>query len=360
MKKISILGTVGIPASYGGFETLTENLAKFHQAHNILGKLVVYCSAKSYPTQPQSYLGANLRYIKLYANGVSSIPYDIISLISAILHRSDVILLLGVSGAIALPLVRLFSRARIVTNIDGIEWKREKWTGLARWYLKLSERIAVFFSHEVVADNLGIAEHVAKFYGRQCHVIAYGGDNTLNVLAKPFDDAKLPSRFALAICRIEPENNVVMILEAFATNPDMPIIFIGNWNSSKFGFELKQRFCQFTHLHLLDPIYDLGVLYTLRSNAAIYVHGHSAGGTNPSLVEIMHFGIPIFAYDCIFNRHTTDNKALWFRDVESLRLAISSLNPAVMTKVGADMKCIAQERYTWEAIGQAYFRLLLS
>lgn len=357
--KISILGTVGIPASYGGFETLAENLARFHQANKLPGELVVYCSAKSYPGGPESYLGAELRYIGLNANGASSIPYDIQSLFSAIRQGSDVILLLGVSGAIALPLVRLLSRARIVTNIDGIEWKREKWKGLAKWFLHFSERVVIRFSHEVIADNAGIADHVSRSYGRNCHVISYGGDHAVQTPAQPFNSSTLPARYALALCRIEPENNVAMILEAFSAQAQMPLVFVGNWNNSDFGRALKQKYTAVSHLYLLDPVYDLGVLRTVRGNAWIYVHGHSAGGTNPSLVEMMHFGVPILAYDCVFNRCTTDDKAIWFKDVESLRSSVDSLSPEICVQVGSDMKRLAQERYTWNAIGQAYFNLLL-
>jgi glycosyltransferase involved in cell wall biosynthesis len=358
-KRIAILGTVGVPANYGGFETLAENLARFHQANDLAGGLVVYCSAKNYPTRPESYLGAKLRYIVLNANGVSSIPYDIVSLLSAVRHRSDVILLLGVSGAIALPLVRLLSRARIVTNIDGIEWKREKWKGAARWFLRFSERMAVRFSHEVVADNAGIAEHVVQSYGRDCHVIAYGGDHALQAPIKPYGGAPLPPRYALALCRIEPENNVTMILEAFVRIPGMPLVFVGNWNNSAFGRELRQRYASLPHLHLLDPIYDIGVLRTVRGNAALYVHGHSAGGTNPSLVEMMHFGVPILAFDCIFNRCTTEEKAVFFKDAAALRNAVDTLDPDDAARIGEDMRRVAEARYTWDAVGRAYFRILL-
>lgn len=359
MSTIAILGTVGIPASYGGFETLAENLAEYHQANKLPDKLVVYCSAKSYPARPQTFLGAELRYIGLNANGVSSIAYDVVSLFSAAWKRSDVILLLGVSGAIALPLLRLVSRARIVTNIDGVEWKREKWTGLARRFLRFSERMAVQFSHEVIADNGGIATHVTDTYGRHCHVIAYGGDHAVRAQPKPYEAKPLPDRYALALCRIEPENNVAMILDAFAMQPHMPLVFVGNWKNSAFGQALRERFASVEHLHLLDPIYDLDVLHSVRRNASIYVHGHSAGGTNPSLVEMMHFGVPILAYDCVFNRHTTEEKALWFKDSTSLGKSLSKLMPAMMERVGSDMKRIAQERYTWYAIGQAYFSVLL-
>ncbi len=357
--RIAVVGTVGVPANYGGFETLAENLVRFRQANALAGELVVYCSAKSYPARPDSHLGARLRYIGLNANGVSSIPYDIVSLLSAVRHRSGVILLLGVSGAIALPVVRLLSRARIVTNIDGIEWKREKWKGAARWFLRFSERMAVRFSHEVVADNAGIAEHVVQNYGRDCHVIAYGGDHALQAPIKPYGGPPLPARYALALCRIEPENNVAMILEAFSRKPDMPLVFVGNWNNSDFGRELKQRYGSVPHLYLLDPIYDVGVLRTIRGNAALYIHGHSAGGTNPSLVEMMHFGLPVLAYDCVFNRCTTDDKALFFKDAAALSEKVESLDSDEAVRIGGDLLRLAQERYTWDAVGREYFRILL-
>ncbi|MDA8928116.1 DUF1972 domain-containing protein [Gammaproteobacteria bacterium] len=359
MKTVAILGTVGVPGAYGGFETLAENLVRFHERNDLEVELVVYCSANTYPNRPSSFLGAELRYVALNANGVSSIPYDIVSLFSAVWRGSDVILLLGVSGALMLPLVRLLSRARIVTNIDGVEWKREKWKGAARWFLRLSERMAVRFSHEVIADNAGIANHVSLTYGRDSHVIAYGGDHALQAEGKPFGGEPLLDRYALAICRIEPENNISLILEAFARADSLPLVCIGNWNNSEYGRELKRRYATTTRLRLLDPIYDLGVLHTLRSQASVYVHGHSAGGTNPSLVEMMHFGVPVMAYDCEFNRYTTDGKALWFCDVESLGATLDFLTPEHSANIGAEMKRIAQERFTWGAIGLAYFNLLL-
>lgn len=145
-KRIAIIGTVGVPANYGGFETLAENLVRYHDTASLKSSLTVYCSSKSYPSKEASYLSAQLKYVPLNANGAQSIPYDIVSLLSAVWHRSDVILLLGVSGAIALPLVRLFSSARIITNIDGIEWRREKWQGWAKRYLRFSEKMAVRYT----------------------------------------------------------------------------------------------------------------------------------------------------------------------------------------------------------------------
>jgi glycosyltransferase involved in cell wall biosynthesis len=358
--KIAVIGTVGVPANYGGFETLAENLVRYHLASNLLSELAVYCSSKSYTQKLESYFGAELRYINLNANGVSSILYDIVSLFSAVRKGVDVILLLGVSGAVALPFVRLLSRSRIVTNIDGIEWKREKWKGLPKWFLRFSEYVAVRFSHEVIADNGGIAKHVFDNYGRRCHVIAYGGDHALLANPTPYSDRPLPSQYALSLCRIEPENNVVMILEAFADKADSSLVFVGNWNNSAYGQSLLQRYGSFLNLHLLDSIYDIGVLSTIRGKAAFYIHGHSAGGTNPSLVEMMHFGKPVLAYDCIFNRFTTSEKALFFKTSDELRCVVDRLTPDLSESVGAEMQRIANERYTWDLIGKQYFEILSS
>ena len=356
-KKVAILGTVGVPANYGGFETLVENLVHYHLAQALSYDVTVYCSSKSYEEHPSSYLSAKLKYIPLQANGAQSIAYDMWSLLSA-MWRSDVILLLGVSGATILPLIRLLSSAKIVTNIDGIEWRREKWQGLAKWFLRFSEKIAVRFSHEVIADNGGIAEYVKETYGVDAHVIAYGGDHAVSVEAQSVEDLTIPQKYAFSVCRIEPENNVHMIVEAFAKQSDLPLVMVGNWKSSNYGRNLQQKYHQTGRVMLLDPIYDIGKLKTLRANAALYVHGHSAGGTNPSLVEAMHFGMPIVAFDCVFNRCTTENKAFYFDSVEALNAFILTLMEKQTTKMGRDLQDVANRRYTWSVVAEQYFHLL--
>lgn len=355
---LAIVGTVGIPAAYGGFETLVENLARYHRDSELKSRVAVYCSANRYEVRPRTYLGAELRYVGLPANGVASVLYDIVCLLSAVRRGTDVCLLLGVSGAIALPLVRAISAVRIVTNIDGIEWRRGKWQGFSRWFLRFSEQLAVRFSHEVIADNGAIARYVAETYGRECHVIAYGGDHAVAIEPVPCEAVALPSRYALAICRIEPENNAAMILKAFGANPAMPLVFIGNWDNSAFGRSLRQQYADVRHLHLVDPIYDTGVLRSIRGNASVYVHGHSAGGTNPSLVEMMHFGLPVLAYECDFNRFTTEDRALFFQSAEQLQAKVAGLTADEASAVGAVMLEIAQRRYNWAAVGREYFTLL--
>lgn len=354
--KIALLGTVGVPARYGGFETLAENLVRYHKRSGQPAPLTVWCSGKDNANQPPQFESAALRYVGLRANGVQSIPYDIVSLWQAIRSGHDRIILLGVSGAIALPLIRLISRARIFTNIDGIEWKREKWNGPARAFLRASEWAAVKFSHEVIADNQAIADHVRDAYDSDCHVIAYGGDHAVTSAASTAPEG-LPEKYALALCRIEPENNVHTILEGWE-KLDTPLVFVGNWANSTYGQRLKARFAGLPNLHLLDPVYDPGILRALRDRATLYVHGHSAGGTNPSLVEMMHFGIPVIAHGCCFNRHSTEGKARYFTTAIELTEQMRNLTTEDGATIGYQMREIAMRRYTWNAIGSAYFQLL--
>ena len=356
--RTAILGTVGVPGIYGGFETLAENLVLWHERYAPDTDLSVWCSARAYPDRPSRFQSAKLEYVNLDANGVSSIPYDMVSLAGALLRGHNRILLLGVSGAAALPLVRLVSRARILTNIDGIEWKREKWSSLARFVLRASEWFAVRFSHEVIADNQAIADYVTETYGRPCKVIAYGGDNAL--AAEPGGNLPegLPDSYTIALCRIEPENNVAMILEAFAAT-DRPLVFVGNWTKSAYGRALKDKYASKANLTLLDPIYDARPLRAIRDRATMYVHGHSAGGTNPSLVEMMQFGVPVLAHGCDFNRYSTEEKAAYFMSAPELTSALEAMTAEQAATNGAAMREIATRRYTWEVIGRAYFDLAL-
>jgi glycosyltransferase involved in cell wall biosynthesis len=359
-RKISIIGTVGLPANYGGFETLVENLVIYHHTSQSPHHITVYCSSKSYPDKKTHFMSAQLKYVPLHANGVQSILYDIVSLLSAIWQRSDTILLLGVSGAIALPLVRLLSSARIITNIDGIEWRREKWQGLAKHFLRFSERLAVRFSHEVVADNGAIAEYVQQTYGTAPHVIAYGGDHAIQVETRASPLQVPQSPYAFAVCRIEPENNVNMVLKAFSGRTDQVLVFVGNWNKSTYGQELRKKYSTCKSIIMLDPIYDLGILKSLRMNASCYIHGHSAGGTNPSLVEAMHFGIPVLAYDCNFNRSTTEDQGIYFNNSEDLTDILLRMDDSTAKHAGQCMQEIAQRRYTWNIVANQYLSLARS
>jgi glycosyltransferase involved in cell wall biosynthesis len=358
-KKLAIIGTVGVPANYGGFETLTEHLIED------LGKkheLTVFCSGKKYAKEArlQTYKGAKLIYLPFDANGIQSIPYDSLSILYS-LFFADVLLVLGVAGAWILPFVRLFTNKKIIISIDGIEWKRDKWNLLAKWYLFWAEGLAVKYSHIDISDNEAIQDYTAARYGSLSRIIEYGADHTLKVPITeeaiemyPF----LKQAYAFKVCRIEPENNINMILKAFAQENNLPLVIVGNWDKSEYGQNLKSIYSEHPNIHILDPIYNQEKLDILRGNAALYVHGHSAGGTNPSLVEAMYLGLPILAYGVSYNKVTTENKALYFMDMKEMAASLKSLNPEILQSIGNEMSLIAKRRYTWSQISYKYDLLI--
>lgn len=355
MKKVAIVGTVGIPASYGGFETLVENLTKY-STNEI--KYYVFCSSEHYSVKIDKHNDAQLVYLPVKANGLQSVCYDIMSMIYSIFLRTDVILILGVSGCFFLPILKIFSSAKIITNIDGMEWRRNKWGWLAKKFLKFSENVAIKYSDVIITDNQAISDYVNAEYRKENLVIAYGGDHAW------FDNTNCSSEdsktddYYFSICRIEPENNVSMILESFAMS-GRKLKFMGNWHNSGFGRELHRKYKDYSNIELLDPVYDINILFVLRSRCCGYIHGHSAGGTNPSLVEAMHFSKPIFAFDCDFNRYTTENMAFYFHSAYSLQDGISLFEKGTLLISGPMMKKIANEKYTWEVIVGMYEACIL-
>ena len=354
-KKVAIIGIVGLPANYGGFESFTEFFVK-----QLKGRFdfTVYCSSRAYSKRIDEYEGVHLKYLPLNANGIQSIPYDMWAILDA-LRYADSLLILGVSGCTLLPLLRLFGcRRRIVVNIDGLEWRRDKWNAAARWFLKYSERCAVEHADAVVGDNKVIADYVAAEYGKPCELIEYGADHQHPQPVTPEACRKYPflkGAYACGVCRIEPENNVALILEAFGEGASLPLVMVGNWNKSEYGRTLRKQYANHPGIHLLDPIYDIAQLNVLRSNCALYLHGHSCGGTNPSLIEAMYLGLPIAAFDVNFNRETTEGRAFYFSDLNSLRVLIARPVPVDSGRI---MREIAERRYTWRRISDLYADLL--
>lgn len=348
--RIAILGTRGIPARYGGFETLAHQLVL-----NLADKydFTVYCSSEAYPDKKKTFETANLVYIPLKANGIQSIVYDIVSIVHSI-READILLILGVSGCVVLPFIKTFSRKRIVVHVDGIEWTRPKWNALAKWFLKFSERMAVSSADAVIADNVEIRNYLAHEYGNDSALIEYGGDHVETSRLDIIPDSPVLSPYAFTVCRIEPENNIHLLLEAFAEYKKLGFICVGNWDDSAYGRELKQKYRNIKGLWLSEPIYDQEALDTLRANCYCYIHGHSAGGTNPSLVEAMYLGLPIFAYDVSYNRATTENKASYFKTVDDLKKIIASIESQDRARVAKEMSEIASRRYKWEIISEKY------
>ena len=352
-KKIAIIGTNGLPGRYGGWDQLLN-----HLTYSLSDKyeIVVYTSSYTAIKGLKEYNGAKIKIIPLKANGAQSVLYDGISIIDAC-FKYDILLILGTSGCIFLPLTKIFNK-KIILNPDGAEWKRGKWNKYIKAFLKLSERLGVNLSDTVIADNAVIQEYLKKEYGKDSVLIEYGGDHVLTVDLSSVAKNKYQiedRKYAFKVCRIEPENNIDLILEAFKDSK-LILVLIGNWNFSNYGVELRKKYNNFENLRLLDPIYEQNTLDELRSNCGIYIHGHSVGGTNPSLVEAMNLGLCCVSYGVDYNIETTENSALYFNSVTDLKAIVNDFLDGKIDAqlIGSNLKSIAIKRYTWDNIISKY------
>lgn len=357
--KIAIIGTDGLPARYGGFETFAMEVSPRMAAlgHEVLvvGSSVGRSEAESPPP------GIMVKNLPVRANGIASIPFDLASFAS-VFRWADCIMLMGVSAGPFVPLMRRLTRnGKLVVNVDGLESRRAKWSRWGKRYLAIAESLAIRSARHVVADNMEISNLVREKYHRTPEIIAYGNDHVLKI---DDDDRSslLQSRFGLAanrffltVARIEPENNIEVMLSAAANIPEnLNYVVVGNFDGSEFGRMLIQRYHNSPVIRLIAATYDPLALAALRSGCRAYLHGHSVGGTNPSLVEILPYGRPIISFECPFNRYTLSNAGAYFTsesDLRMLLLAEDFERYAPPPELQNDM------RYQWQAIAEHYAAL---
>ncbi len=359
MKKIAIVGTVGVPACYGGYETLVENLLEHKQCKEF--RYQVYCSSKTYSKHLADYKGAELIYIPLHANGWQSVFYDSLSIVHAYFTCQG-ILSLGTVGSFVLPFFRLFSKKKVIVNLDGLDNRREKFNSFSQRMIGYARRLAAKYADVCISDNQGIKDFVKEVYHRNSELIEYGGDNAFAVEdgGKLYETYGLIKRtYCFKVARIEPENNIETVLKAFAQLPEEKLVVVGNWNKSEFGQQLRKEYATYRNIMMLDPIYEAEEINLLRSNCKVYIHGHSAGGTNPSLVEAMNLRLPIIAFDVVYNKATTEYKAIYFKDAESLIRIVENMTDKQLDTIAGCMKEIAERRYKWDIICQKYETLFL-
>lgn len=344
-----------MPSKYGGFETLVENLVsslsnKYH--------ITVVCSSRTNDKKLKKYKNASLKYVPLKANGWQSIIFDIISILISI-RKHDKILILGASGCLILPIL-YFYKHKFIFLFGGLDWKRSKWNYIAKKILKISEGIGLRYSKYLISDNVGIQNYIKKKYKLDSHLIEYGGDQAFRVNVNQKFIKKYPflkSNYFLCVARIQRDNNIQMIIDAFDDSFKNPLVIVGNWNFSSYGKKLKEKYKNRKNLILLDAIYTPSELNVIRSNCISYIHGHACGGTNPALVEAMFLRIPIFAHGNVFNKETTNYSALYFNEANHLKLLLKNTPIKKLKKVGNQMYSIANKKYKWKQIISKYEKI---
>jgi len=357
--KLAIVGIRGIPNNYGGFETLAEYLVE-HLSSEI--DITVYCSSVDMDSNMQEHNGAQLRYIPITSHGAKGIIYDSLALIKAI-NSFDKVLFLGFGGGYVMPFLSKKQQNKLILNIGGLDWQRNKWSSFAQKIIKTAERLLIKNCGRIVADNIGIQKYIKETYNKNSTLIAYGGDQAIHREISDLALAEYPflkDKYAFTVTRIQSDNNIEMILESFCMQDVMPLVMVGNWNNSEYGKIIKAKFQNHEGLILLDAIYDRKKLDILRSNCTIYIHGHSAGGTNPSLTEAMYLGLPVFAYSSGYNEYTTNNLAIYFNSAEELASQVENYTSLPIANMGSKLMEYAKTNYRWSDVANKYKRLILN
>ena len=321
---------------------------------------MVYCSGVDQMSKPSEFCGARLKYFNISSHGGKGILFDSISLIDAVRGNYDVILVLGFGPGFVMPFLSRRVKKKIILNFGGLDWKRDKWGKTAQMVIKTCEKLLVKNSAIVVSDNQKIRDYVSKEYGKDSTLIAYGGDQATSLPITNELREKYPflnNKYAFEVARIQSDNNIEMLMHAFIKAQEIPLVLVGNWNSTEWGREMKAKYEHKKPLVLLDAIYDKSVLNVLRSNCFIYVHGHSAGGTNPSLCEAMYLGLPILAFSNGYNENTTNHQARYFKDADDLCKMIKTIKEEELEKMRPKMKKFAEGHYLWEGVAKKYEKL---
>ncbi len=358
--KISIIGTRGIPNNYGGFEQFAEYLAQFlvEMGHEVY----VYCSSLHKYTLP-SFNGVNLVHMKDFENKIGTAGqfiYDLNCFIDARKRNYDIILQLGyTSSSIWMPL--LPRKAIVITNMDGLEWKRSKFNFFVKQFLKIAERIAVAKSSCLVSDSIGIQNYLKREYNVDSTYIPYGADVTIinsdTEILKGYGVIK--GQYNMLVARMEPENNIEVILDGFhASTSEMVFLVVGNYATNKFGAYLRSKFSNDARIIFVGGIYDMQKLNVLRSNCNIYFHGHSVGGTNPSLLEAMASNAFICANENEFNRGILGANALYFDNFHDIKTICEKDIDSDMRNLFCSTNVnLIQSKFNWHVINMAYLNL---
>lgn len=357
--KIAILGTRGIPNTYGGFEQFAEYLSVglVKRGHNV----TVY-NPHNHEFEKGEYEGVQI--IQKFSpeskmGPAANFIYDYLCLKDALKKDFDVILECGYGTASVSYYLCPIDRSIVITNMDGLEWKRAKWRKPVKKLMKLFEKWGAKKSHALVADNEGIRKHLMDEYGKDSAVIPYGANEFENPAAEVLNDFDVAENdYFLLIARLEPENNIEMILKGYSgSDSKKPFLVIGN-HETGYGEFLKNKFPH-TQIRFLGSIYDDKIINNLRYYSSAYFHGHSVGGTNPSLLEAMACSCLIMAHDNVFNKEVLNQNALFFSSSAEVTKHINnfSVYDSHKKKILSNNLDRIRTNYSWDHIIDQYERL---
>lgn len=354
--RIGIAGTRGVPNRYGGFEQFASCLSK---ALVRRGHQVTVYNTHNHPYQNNQWNGVNIVHCRNpeYLGATGQFVYDLHCIRDARQKKFDVLLMLGYTSSSVWG--RWFPKnTAVITNMDGMEWKRSKYPPAVRWFLQLAERWAMKHSDRFIADSTAIKNYLERKYEIPVEFISYGSITPQAVDENLLSKYRVTSRsYYLLIARMEPENNIEIIIEGLIRRNDgRKILVIAN-AGNRFGKRLQKKFRNQALVEFAGTEYDRDILDALRAHCYLYFHGHSVGGTNPSLLEAMAAGALICAHDNVFNRSVLGDNACWFVTADDIASLVIDENTR------DEMSCCnilkIKTQYDWQRVIDAYENIFI-
>ncbi len=357
--KIAILGTRGIPNNYGGFEQNAENLSRWwiKQGHEV----TVY-NPDYHPYKYDEWNGVRIKHIFSREDILGmwgNFAYDYLCLKDATENNYDIVLNLGYTPSALFFGLKKKTKAKFVTNMDGLEWKRSKWNRILRKFIRFCEERAVSLSDFLIADNPAIEEYYKETYGvAYIRYIPYGAELFHSPDTKYLDEYGLePYRYYMLVARLEPENNIEMILDGYLlSGAREPFLVVGGLRN-KYAKHLLRKYGITEKIMFAGGIYDYRKLSSLRWFSKLYFHGHSVGGTNPSLLEAMASNAYIAAHDNPFNRNVLGEEAFYFKTREDIKDIINSYSEELRDEYIRKNRTKIKEVYNWERVSVEYLKV---
>lgn len=371
--KIAFVSTRGIPNNYGGFEQFAEyiSVGLAERGHEV----TVY-SPHYHPYQENEYQGVRIKHIyspeKWMGGSVGSFFYDYACLKDALRNEDfDIIYEAGYTSIIPAYIrfnVKDIKRPIFTTNMDGLEYKRTKFNKWVQKFVFWEERMAVKHSHYLIADNMGIKDYYKEKYGRESKFLAYGAnvyDDYDETVLCQYDVQK--ENYLMLVARLEPENNIFMAIDGYIASDEYgkrPLLIVGKTNTP-YGKWLVDRYKAYKHVRFMGGIYDFKKLNSLRHFSLAYFHGHSVGGTNPSLLEAMASDCFILSHDNIFNRAVLGENAVYYKCTDDVMNILNNLDSTVAQHKQAYTVAnveVIRSQYSWEKLvdeHERYFQWML-
>ena len=361
-RAIRILGTRGVPAAHGGFETFAEHLALYLAGRG--WKVTVYCQTEvGDAVSTDEWQGVHRVLIPVHTTGAAgTIVFDWLATRHAA-HAKEPCLTLGYNTALFCALLRLAGVPNMI-NMDGIEWSRAKWGPVAKAWFWLNERAGCWLGNHLIADNPEIKRHLAtRVSASKITMIPYGADQLVNLPTAPVEALGLvPGRYLSVIARPEPENSLLEIVSTFSRRPrGVALSVLGKYDDGN-AFHRTVKAAASAEVVFHGAIYNKACVQALRYHSLAYIHGHQVGGTNPSLVEALGAGNPVIAHDNAFNRWVAGAGARYFDSESALDECLTDAlaAPTALIEMQSATKMRFANGLTWPVVLDQYEILLSS